>query len=237
MHAALSPIARPTVCRSFGWLAGVRYANSRHRADRDARREPARERQIEMVLRVQGVGPGQPRTLVVPYALLLADPELDPEPIQGKGFRGRGRRGRAGALGRDRDRLCLGTGASRTSPEEVVITGQPRWPRPGDHPAIELDVAVDHDGQGELLVDPPSGRRRRAGGPPPGLRAIRGWPPTRPRRSGSSTRRPCPAVVDQVGVAGDPRDHAGQGGRHRLQERIAHPFGHAGQDERSAARR
>jgi hypothetical protein len=42
--------------------------------------------QIEMVLRVQGVGAGQPRLLVVPYALLLANPELDPEIIQGKGF-------------------------------------------------------------------------------------------------------------------------------------------------------
>ena len=42
--------------------------------------------QIEMILRVQGVGAGQPRLLVVPYALLLADPELEPEQIQGKGF-------------------------------------------------------------------------------------------------------------------------------------------------------
>jgi hypothetical protein len=42
--------------------------------------------QIEMVVRVQGVGAGQPRLLVVPYTLLLADPELDPEIIQGKGF-------------------------------------------------------------------------------------------------------------------------------------------------------
>ncbi len=42
--------------------------------------------QIEMILRVQGVGAGQPRLLVVPYALLLANPELEPEQIQGKGF-------------------------------------------------------------------------------------------------------------------------------------------------------
>jgi hypothetical protein len=41
---------------------------------------------IEMVLRVQGVGPGQPRTLVVPYELLLADPELEADAVQGKGF-------------------------------------------------------------------------------------------------------------------------------------------------------
>ena len=43
--------------------------------------------QIEMVLRVQGVGAGQPRVLVVPYTLLLSDQELDPEQIQGKGFK------------------------------------------------------------------------------------------------------------------------------------------------------
>ena len=42
--------------------------------------------QIEMVLRIQGVGPGQPRLLVVPYSLLLEDPDLDPDVIQGKGF-------------------------------------------------------------------------------------------------------------------------------------------------------
>jgi hypothetical protein len=41
---------------------------------------------IEMRLSVQGVGPGQPRLLIVPYSLLLADQDLDPELIQGKGF-------------------------------------------------------------------------------------------------------------------------------------------------------
>jgi hypothetical protein len=41
---------------------------------------------IEMVLRVQGVGPSQPRTVVVPYELLLADPELDPDAVLGKRF-------------------------------------------------------------------------------------------------------------------------------------------------------
>jgi hypothetical protein len=48
--------------------------------------DPAGVDRIEMVLRVQGVGPSQPRTLVVPYELLLADPDLDPDAIQGKGF-------------------------------------------------------------------------------------------------------------------------------------------------------
>jgi hypothetical protein len=47
---------------------------------------PAGSDQIDMVLRVQGVGPGQPRSLVIPYRLLLVDEALDPDLIQGKGF-------------------------------------------------------------------------------------------------------------------------------------------------------
>ncbi len=42
--------------------------------------------QIEMVVRAKGVGAGQPRLLTVPYQVLLQDPSLDPELIQGKGF-------------------------------------------------------------------------------------------------------------------------------------------------------
>jgi hypothetical protein len=41
---------------------------------------------IEMVLRVQGVGAGQPRKLIIPYALLLEDASLEPESILGRGF-------------------------------------------------------------------------------------------------------------------------------------------------------
>jgi hypothetical protein len=47
---------------------------------------PPGSESIEMVLRVQGVGAGQPRKLVVPYALLLADANLDPESVVGRGF-------------------------------------------------------------------------------------------------------------------------------------------------------
>ena len=42
--------------------------------------------QIEMLIRVQGVRPEQPRLLVVPYELLLGDETLEPEQVQGKGF-------------------------------------------------------------------------------------------------------------------------------------------------------
>jgi hypothetical protein len=41
---------------------------------------------IEMVLRVQGVGPGQPRTIIIPFELLLQDPTLEPESIAGHAF-------------------------------------------------------------------------------------------------------------------------------------------------------
>jgi hypothetical protein len=41
---------------------------------------------VEMVLRVQGVGPQQPRTLVIPFAMLVDDPSLDPDAVAGRGF-------------------------------------------------------------------------------------------------------------------------------------------------------
>lgn len=41
---------------------------------------------IEMLLRVQGVGAGQPRLLVVPFDLLVADPDLDADSLAGRGF-------------------------------------------------------------------------------------------------------------------------------------------------------
>jgi hypothetical protein len=42
--------------------------------------------QIEMLIKVQGVRPEQPRLLVVPYELLLGDEALEPDSVQGKGF-------------------------------------------------------------------------------------------------------------------------------------------------------
>jgi hypothetical protein len=41
---------------------------------------------IEIALSVQGVGPGQPRALVIPFERLLEDESLDPEVIRGRGF-------------------------------------------------------------------------------------------------------------------------------------------------------
>jgi hypothetical protein len=46
---------------------------------------PASDR-IEMILRVQGVRPDQPRVLVIPYDVLLKDQSLDPDLVQGRAF-------------------------------------------------------------------------------------------------------------------------------------------------------
>lgn len=48
--------------------------------------EPPESGRIDLHLRLQGVGPGQPRRLVVPYELLLNDPALDPDAVAGKAF-------------------------------------------------------------------------------------------------------------------------------------------------------
>ena len=39
---------------------------------------------IELVLRLQGVSPGQPRKVVIPYAMLLEDASLDPDEVAGR---------------------------------------------------------------------------------------------------------------------------------------------------------
>lgn len=52
----------------------------------DLEEDPPGSGAIDMILRVQGVGAGQPRRIVIPYALLLRDEALDPESIQGHAF-------------------------------------------------------------------------------------------------------------------------------------------------------
>ena len=51
---------------------------------------------IEMILRVQGVGAGQPRKLVIPHALLVRDETLEAEAIVGRGFEADAEQDRAG---------------------------------------------------------------------------------------------------------------------------------------------
>src|SRR5690349_13705164 len=52
----------------------------------DLQENPPGSDAIEMVLHVQGVGPGQPRRIILPFALLLADPALEPDAVVGHGF-------------------------------------------------------------------------------------------------------------------------------------------------------
>ena len=46
---------------------------------------PGSER-IEMIVKVQGVGPAQPRKVVIPFELLLQEESLEPDEIAGRGF-------------------------------------------------------------------------------------------------------------------------------------------------------
>ena len=48
--------------------------------------DPPGSDRIEMALRVQGVGPGQPRLIVIPFSLLVENESLDPDGVTGRGF-------------------------------------------------------------------------------------------------------------------------------------------------------
>lgn len=52
----------------------------------DLQEEPPGSDRIELALRLQGVGPGQPRLIVVPYSILLQYETLDPDAVTGRGF-------------------------------------------------------------------------------------------------------------------------------------------------------
>ena len=42
--------------------------------------------QLELLLELQGVGPAQPRWVVVPHELLVREHELDPDDVAGRGL-------------------------------------------------------------------------------------------------------------------------------------------------------
>jgi hypothetical protein len=48
--------------------------------------DPPDSGQIEMVIRVQGVGRDQPRRLVIPMEILLENQELEPDSVRGRSF-------------------------------------------------------------------------------------------------------------------------------------------------------
>src|SRR5262245_33478572 len=81
-------------------------------------------------------------------------------------------------------------------------------PGPGDHPAVEVDITVHDDGQGEFGVDPPTGGVAKLPGRLPILEQSQDG--RRPGRGVGLVDEPAvPAVFDEVGVAGDPRGDAG----------------------------
>ena len=47
---------------------------------------PPGSEQVELSLRLQGVGPGQPRRIVIPFDMLVADPSIDADDLTGRGF-------------------------------------------------------------------------------------------------------------------------------------------------------
>jgi len=50
--------------------------------------DPASDDRVMMVARVQGVGPGQPRKILIPFEILIAQEDLDPETMAGRAFMG-----------------------------------------------------------------------------------------------------------------------------------------------------
>lgn len=48
--------------------------------------DPSDPDRVEMVIVAQGVGPGQPRRVVVPMEILVSNPDIEPETVAGHSF-------------------------------------------------------------------------------------------------------------------------------------------------------
>ncbi len=49
--------------------------------------DPSSEDRVHLVAAVQGVGPGQPRKILIPFEILVAQDDLDPDLLAGRAFR------------------------------------------------------------------------------------------------------------------------------------------------------
>ena len=49
--------------------------------------DPADENRVHLIAAVQGVGPGQPRKILIPFEILVAQEDLDPDTMAGRAFR------------------------------------------------------------------------------------------------------------------------------------------------------
>ena len=75
--------------------------------------------QIELLLRVQGVGPGQPRSFVIPFSLLLRYESLEADEVAGRGFDAEVEQDGAGPGSSPRSRSppgCCGPAIARVEP-------------------------------------------------------------------------------------------------------------------------
>lgn len=54
----------------------------------DLLQDPASDDRVMMLARVQGVGPGQPRKIIIPFEILVAQDNLEPETMAGRAFQG-----------------------------------------------------------------------------------------------------------------------------------------------------
>ena len=72
-------------CARLG-IPGPAFPGSGNRGTAELVESPPESGNIELLLRVQGVGPGQPRTIVVPYGILLQDDSLDPDAVGRRAF-------------------------------------------------------------------------------------------------------------------------------------------------------
>lgn len=49
--------------------------------------DPGSEERVHLAAAVQGVAPGQPRKILIPFEILIAHDEIDPDTIAGRAFR------------------------------------------------------------------------------------------------------------------------------------------------------
>ena len=49
--------------------------------------DPHDENRVHLTASVQGVGPGQPRRILIPFEILLTLDDLDPDTVGGRAFR------------------------------------------------------------------------------------------------------------------------------------------------------
>ena len=105
---------------------------------------------IEMLIKVQGVGPSSRGSWWFPMSSCLGR-FLEPEHVQGKGFEAE--------VNEDSDgrwiveEIAFATGRVLRAPEREPASGK-RRPASGDHPAVKLEIAIHDDVMSVFSIDP-----------------------------------------------------------------------------------